>query len=169
MSGLVVQLDYAVKSADTPTEGQFNQWAKTLNEHVEYSGNICVRIVSSEEMRLLNSQFRGKHGLTNVLSFEADNSDIPAQALHENDDLRDFLGDIAICAEVVATESRDQNKRIEAHWAHLFVHGVLHLCGYDHVEDSDATLMEDLETQTLLAMGYAAPYCDNNQIKTRVS
>lgn len=169
MSGLAVQLDCAVSSADTPTEAQFNQWTKTLNACVEQSGNICVRIVSGEEMRQLNAEYRGKQGLTNVLSFEADTSDMPLQALQENDELRDLLGDIAICADVVRTESRAQNKPLEAHWAHLFVHGVLHLCGYDHIDESDATLMEDLETQILLAMGYAAPYCDINEITTRVS
>ena len=157
MSSLAVQLDYAVNSADTPTEAQFNQWTKTLNACVEHSGNICVRIVSGEEMRQLNTEYRGKQGLTNVLSFEADTSDMPLQVLQENVELRDLLGDIAICADVVRTESRAQNKPLEAHWAHLFVHGVLHLCGYDHIDESDATLMEDLETQILLAMGYAAP------------
>lgn len=169
MSGLAVQLDYAVNSKDTPTAAQFHQWTKTLNECVEYTGNICVRIVSSEEISQLNTEFRGKQGLTNVLSFEADTSDIPSQVLQENDELRDWLGDIAICADVVASESRVQDKPAEAHWAHLFVHGVLHLCGYDHIDDSDARLMEDLETQILLAMGYAAPYCDINEITTRVS
>lgn len=164
-----MQLDYAVKSSAIPTELQFRRWTETLNDHVECSGNACVRIVSSEEMKQLNSQFRGKPGLTNVLSFEADNSDIPTQVLQENDNLREFLGDIAICADVVSTESHAQNKPMEAHWAHLFVHGVLHLCGFDHIEDADAILMENLETQILLSMGYAAPYCDNNEIKTRVS
>ncbi len=169
MSALAVQLIEAVDDEDTPTSSQFNQWAKTLSEHLELSGNVCVRIVSSEEMQQLNQQFRGKHGLTNVLSFAADNSDLPPQALSENDSLRDFIGDIAICADVVATESRAQNKAITAHWAHLFIHGVLHLRGYDHIEDAEATVMEDLETQVLLAMGYAAPYHDNDEIKTRVS
>ncbi|MFK7731029.1 MAG: rRNA maturation RNase YbeY [Pseudomonadales bacterium] len=169
MSRLVVSIIDAGGSTNVPTEAQFDQWTKALSQQLDHTGNICVRIVSSEEMEQLNSQFRGKQGLTNVLSFEADHSDIPMQVLNGNDDLRDFLGDVAICADVVAAESRAQNKLIEAHWAHLFVHGVLHLCGYDHMEDSEATLMEGLETQILLAMGYAAPYGNNNEIKTRVS
>ncbi|MEM8497317.1 MAG: rRNA maturation RNase YbeY [Pseudomonadota bacterium] len=169
MNGLAVQLDYSVNTTDTPSEALFQQWTNTLNECVACCGNICVRIVSSEEMSQLNAKFRDKQGLTNVLSFEADTRNIPPQVLLENEELRDLLGDIAICADVVASESIAQNKLKEAHWAHLFVHGVLHLCGYDHIDDSDATVMENLETQILLAMGYAAPYCDINEITTRVS
>lgn len=174
MSRLRVQLDYAVNDQSAPSERQFDRWTTILGDHVEQQGNIGIRIVSTVEMTQLNRQFRGKEGATNVLSFEADISDIPLQVVNENDDLRDFMGDIAICADVVLLESHAQNKPIEAHWAHLFVHGVLHLCGYDHVEDSDAKVMEDLETQILLAMGYMAPYrdnlnCDNSEITTRVS
>ncbi len=169
MNTLSVQVDYATDSSDIPAESQFVRWAAAIQEHLEYGGTLCVRIVAADEMARLNNCYRGKQGLTNVLSFEADYGKLSAQILDENEDLRYFLGDIAICADVVNSESRAQNKQVEAHWAHLFVHGVLHLCGYDHEQDSDAEIMEALETKLMLELGYSAPYYAYDEIKTRVS
>jgi probable rRNA maturation factor len=100
-------------------------------------------------VRSLNSQYRNQDKPTNVLSFPAD---LPAEL-----ELPD-LGDIIICAEIVEQEAATQKKSLKSHWAHMTVHGILHLLGYDHINDSDATKMEALETQILLKLGFIAPY-----------
>lgn len=113
--------------------------------------SLTIRIVDREESRSLNRQFRGKDKPTNVLSFPSQIPDFAEQ---------DYLGDLAICASVVAAEALDQDKDEDAHWAHMLVHGVLHLHGYDHIESSEAEEMEALETRILTAMGLPAPYAD---------
>ncbi|TQV68232.1 rRNA maturation RNase YbeY [Exilibacterium tricleocarpae] len=110
---------------------------------------LSVRIVGADESRRLNRQYRGRDKPTNVLSFPADlPPDLPLP----------LLGDLVVCAPVVIAEARDQGKPVEAHWAHMLVHGTLHLLGYDHVADADALVMEDLETRILLDLHYPAPY-----------
>ena len=110
---------------------------------------ISVRLVDREEMSQLNETYRGKKGPTNVLSFHADLP--PELALP-------LLGDIVICAPVVAAEAAEQGKSASAHWAHMTVHGTLHLLGYDHVEEEDAVSMEALESTILSQMDYDCPY-----------
>jgi len=119
-------------------------------KQTDSAGSICLRIVSGEEMRSLNEQYRGKNKLTNVLSFPADLDSLP-----ENLSL---LGDIAICAQVVKFEAKQQNKSEQHHWAHLTVHGVLHLLGYDHQNDTDAKDMETLEIEILSSLDVPDPY-----------
>lgn len=108
---------------------------------------VTLRIVDEAESALLNSTYRHKHGATNVLSFAFD-----AQAAG------DYLGDIVVCAPVVAREARLQGKPVQAHWAHMVVHGILHLLQYDHSNPAEASIMERLETRLLAEVGYPDPY-----------
>ena len=111
---------------------------------------VTIRIVNTAESRRLNRQWRGKDKPTNVLSFPA--GDLPDEA-----DERE-LGDLVICAPVVAREAREQGKPAKAHWAHMVAHGVLHLLGFDHERERDANVMEALEIRLLHRLGYANPY-----------
>lgn len=139
---LVVQ--YATASSDVPTRPQFRRWVKaTLMQDAE----IVLRIVDESEGRELNQQFRQKDYATNVLTFTYD-------------DTQPLTGDIVLCAPVVSTEAQVQNKSLFAHYAHLTVHGVLHLQGYDHIDDAEAVHMEQLETQILAGLGYDDPYIE---------
>lgn len=115
------------------------------------SAEITLRIVDGKEMAKLNETYRQKKGLTNVLSFpfttpDEVKLDIP------------ILGDIVICAEVVSREAEEQNKTPESHWAHMIIHGVFHLLGYDHAETREAEIMESLETEIMQQLGYNNPY-----------
>lgn len=134
-----------------PDEDDIRRWiGAALAGHREgRDTEVCVRLVDSEEMTALNSRYRGKNGPTNVLSFP---SDLPAELELP------LLGDIVICAPVVAREAAEQHKATGAHWAHMTVHGTLHLLGYDHIEDSDAALMEALETRILATLDIPCPY-----------
>ena len=111
--------------------------------------NVTVRIVDEEEMTELNQRYRHKTGSTNVLSF-------PYEKLPSVE--TNFLGDIVVCAPVVEREAREQNKTQLSHWAHMVVHGALHLQGYDHENDEQAAEMERLETSILMQLGFPAPY-----------
>ena len=110
---------------------------------------LLIRLVGYEESRSLNSRYRNIDKATNVLSFSAD---LPAEV-----ELC-LLGDIVICAPLVASEAADQGKPLKSHWAHLTIHGVLHLLGYDHLGDEEATQMEALEIGILGALGFLNPY-----------
>ncbi|MEM8767668.1 MAG: rRNA maturation RNase YbeY [Pseudomonadota bacterium] len=111
---------------------------------------VCLRIVDTDESRYLNETYRGKDKATNVLSFPAD------IALPEGETR--ILGDIAICDSVVRAEAEAQRKPLEAHYAHMVVHGMLHLYGYDHEDPKDADAMEDIEREVLGRLGFADPY-----------
>lgn len=135
-------LQIATKMAEIPSKNLFKKWAQsTLRVDTE----VTIRIVDEAEGRALNLAYRNKDYATNVLTF----------ALAEEPHL---LGDIVICAPIVAKEAAEQGKTIEAHFAHLTVHGILHLHGYDHEIEAQATLMEAIEIQTLSKLGYANPY-----------
>lgn len=112
-------------------------------------GEVVVRAEDAAGMARLNADFRGKEGPTNVLSFPAD---LPAGPWEP------ALGDLVVCPEVVAREAAEQGKAEEAHWAHMVVHGSLHLLGYDHQEAAEAEIMEDLERRILAELGYGDPY-----------
>jgi probable rRNA maturation factor len=118
----------------------------------DYDTEVSVRIVDADEMRALNRKYRGKDQPTNVLSFPAgEATGLPA-------DMPVPLGDIVICAGVVRDEAAGQEKPLAAHWAHMLVHGTLHLLGYDHETESEAAEMEALESRILSAEGLADPY-----------
>jgi probable rRNA maturation factor len=135
-------VQYASSQTNTPTSTQFRKWAKAA---IRVNTEVTIRVVDEAEGRELNSTYRGKDYATNVLTFP----------LTEEPHL---MGDIIICAPVVAAEALAQNKTLEAHYAHLTVHGILHLHGYDHEIDAQAELMESLETAIVTKLGYPNPY-----------
>ena len=120
------------------------------------TANLTIRVVGTAESRVLNRTWRGKDKPTNVLSFPS--GDFVADKLVAPVFGEALLGDLAICAPVVAREAREQDKPAKAHWAHMVVHGVLHLLGYDHENDRDAEAMEAREVAILRRFGYADPY-----------
>ncbi len=132
-----------------PDTHQISFWANTVLNSQNVNGEVTVRIVTREEITLLNENYRHKPGPTNVLSFPADLPDIIDLPL---------LGDIVLCAEVIDFEAKNQHKAAPAHWAHMVVHGILHLLGFDHTTDTEAKQMETLETKILSGLGYANPY-----------
>lgn len=151
---LIIDVQFASDSPHLPSEEQLKLWANAALENHKQEAELSVRIVDAEESQQLNHQYRQKDKPTNVLSFPAD--------FPEELNLP-LLGDLVICAPVVEQEAAEQNKTLEAHWAHMMVHGVLHLLGYDHIDDSDANEMESLETRILTAVGFPAPYADDTQ------
>ena len=140
------------ENASIPPEKQFIAWLRIISQHIEIKEkNITIRLVDEAESQAFNKQYRGKERPTNVLSFP---SQLPADLDAE------YLGDIVICAPVVEREAREQNKTNLAHWAHMLVHGILHLQGYDHILDSQAREMERLEKEIIVDMGYTDPYVE---------
>lgn len=134
-----------------PSKSLLRLWAlETLAQNLP-RGKVTLRIVDVEEMTELNTQYRHKSGPTNVLSF-------PIELPKDIEVKTPLLGDIVICAEVVNKEAGEQNKDQNAHWAHMIVHGVYHLLGYDHENDTDAEDMEAREIATLDTLGFANPY-----------
>lgn len=115
---------------------------------------LSVQLLGKQSMQALNRQYRQKDAPTNVLSFE---SGMPALQQADGKWLLQ-LGDLVFCPELIATEALEQNKSLRDHWAHLLVHGTLHLCGFDHQEPAQATLMESLEIQILSGSGIPDPY-----------
>jgi probable rRNA maturation factor len=131
-----------------PPEQQFEQWIAAALQESYNRLEQTIRIVGEAESRELNSRYRGKASATNVLAFPGDNELLDY----------DCLGDLVICAPIVAAEAALQNKRVEAHWAHLVVHGMLHLQGFDHQNEVDTRQMEALEIKILEGLGYNNPY-----------
>lgn len=149
--GLRLSLD--IQRASTahgqPGDAALRRWARAALAGLDGSYALTLRLVDTQESAALNGTYRRKSGPTNVLSF-------PCEA---QPGLRTrLLGDVVICAPVVEREAREQAKMPHAHWAHMVVHGVLHLRGYDHLTDVDAGAMETLETETLSRLGYPDPY-----------
>lgn len=134
---------------DVPGDEQFERWAEAAAHGAPAGSSMVIRIVDEGEARNLNHRFRGKEAATNVLSF-------PAEAPPGYD--WNHLGDLVICAPVVAREAAEQGKAPADHWAHLVVHGVLHLLGHDHQHDEEAEAMEALEVRVLAGLGVADPY-----------
>ncbi len=145
----VIDLQVAISDDSLPTEASFRQWVTATLPPDKIQSELTIRIVGLEESRQLNAQYRHKDAPTNVLSFPSD-PDLPLEIA--------FLGDLVVCAPVVAQEAFDQNKDLDAHWAHMIVHGVLHLLGYDHIEPTEAEIMESLETSILVGLNFHCPY-----------
>jgi probable rRNA maturation factor len=142
MPKLMMDVQFATEVATLPTINQFKRWARAaLRVDIE----ATLRIVDEVEGRQLNREYRGKDYATNVLTF----------LLMEEPHL---MGDIVLCAPVVVREANEQHKLTEAHYAHLVVHGILHLHGYDHETEPEAELMEMLETEIVTKLGYPDPY-----------
>ena len=147
-----LELDFQLACDDVqgiPAAGVIAGWARAALAGQREQAVLSIRVVGAEEGKALNLEYRGKDYATNVLSFPAE---IPAYVELP------LLGDIVICAPVVTAEAVGQGKGLEAHWAHLLVHGVLHLLGYDHTEDSEAELMEARERAILAGLGFTDPY-----------
>jgi len=145
---------------DLPTEMQFQSWVTAALKQQLEDAEVCIRIVSSQESQQLNRTYRDKDKPTNVLSFPFE---VP-EGVPLN-----LIGDLVICAEVVTKEACEQNKPIFDHWAHMVVHGCLHLIGFDHINDADAEEMEKLERQILATLDIADPYRDDNTIRNKTS
>lgn len=153
----MINLDFQVEfeAKDLPSFEQFNLWVETALDGIKQDADLSVVIVSPEESQSLNSEFRGKDKPTNVLSFPFE---MPEELAGLDDAMANLLGDLIICAPVVETEAKEQNKPLEHHWAHMVVHGCLHLCGYDHIKDDEAEIMEDLERKILQRLDIPDPY-----------
>lgn len=148
---VTIELQNASGLRRLPAKRDFTQWASLALNAVEIAGtkaSLSIRLVDETESAALNLHFRHKAGPTNVLSFP-----VP-----ENLTVAGQLGDLAICAQVVEREAREQGKTPTAHWAHMVVHGVLHLVGYDHEDDTEAREMEALEIRILEQLEIANPY-----------
>lgn len=150
MGKMIIDLQMACEQeSDLPTAEQIEQWATAAVQPQSDEVEMTVRIVDEAESHALNLNYRGKDRPTNVLSFPfecPDEVELP------------LLGDLVICRQVVEREAQEQDKPVMAHWAHMVVHGSLHLLGYDHIEDDEAEEMESLETQIMTGLGFADPY-----------
>nr|WP_315543763.1 rRNA maturation RNase YbeY [uncultured Aggregatibacter sp.] len=150
MGKMIIDLQIACEQeTGLPTAEQIEQWATAAVQPKSDEVEMTVRIVDEAESHALNLNYRGKDRPTNVLSFPfecPDEVELP------------LLGDLVICRQVVEREAQEQDKPVMAHWAHMVVHGSLHLLGYDHIEDDEAEKMESLETQIMTGLGFADPY-----------
>jgi probable rRNA maturation factor len=161
---LVVSVQLANSRRGVPHARSLDRWAKAAFAHhprARRAGDaaLTVRVVGAAESRRLNRTWRGKDKPTNVLSFPA--GPLPAASSRGQRGAATEpqpIGDLAICAPVVAREAREQGKPVPAHWAHMVVHGVLHLLGYDHENERDAAIMEAREVRILAQFGYPDPY-----------
>jgi probable rRNA maturation factor len=148
---VTLHVGYAVARTGLPSAASFRRWVEAAlrGARRRKPAELAIRIVDADEGRTMNRHYRGKDHATNVLSFPAE---LPAGVRMP------LIGDLAICAPVVRREAREQGKSAHAHWAHLTVHGTLHLLGYDHLDERDAEVMEALETRILAGLGMADPY-----------
>jgi len=144
-----IEIQYATEINDLPEEGLIKKWVNSsLNGYIE-NAELTIRIVDKAEGAQLNEKWRNAQGPTNVLSF-------PYSDLNET--TKSIQGDIVICAPVILREAAEQKKSVDAHWAHIIVHGILHLLGYDHDNENDANKMESLETSILGKLKIPDPY-----------
>ena len=152
---LELDLQVASEAADLPSEADFRNWCELALRQRSNDSELTIRVVDEAEGRELNKTWRHKDYATNVLSFPAD---VP-------DELLDIplLGDLVICAPVVTREAAEQGKPALAHWAHLVIHGCLHLLGYDHIDDAEAEEMESLEQELLAELGHPDPYAADEE------
>lgn len=154
---MTVDIEYqnATAVTDLPAREEFQRWAEAaLSGHRQFA-ELTIRLVDEGESRQLNREFRGQDKPTNILSFPVDIPVIVGSNL---------LGDLVICAPVVQQEAVAQGKHLRAHWAHMVVHGVLHLLGLDHRTDQEAAAMERVEIKILVKLGFGDPYLDNNPL-----
>ena len=152
---LDVSVSYAAPRAGLPAAVSFRKWVAAALQGRIREADLAVRIVGAKEGRALNRHYRGKDHATNVLSFPADIADgvkLPKGVVMP------LLGDVVLCAPVVAREAKEQKKPLAAHYAHLTVHGALHLLGWDHQDPREAECMEQLEREILAGLGIGDPY-----------
>jgi probable rRNA maturation factor len=149
IASVTVDIDNACDAMNIPDDSTVQRWIATALVGLRQRAYVSIRIVDEQESAELNHQYRHKNYATNILSFP---SDLPE---HYEPPL---LGDLAICAAVVQREAAEQHKSPDAHWAHMLVHGTLHLLGFDHIDDSDAAIMEAREITILHQLGFNDPY-----------
>ena len=152
---LDVAVGYAVPRKGVPAANSFRRWVAAALDGRIREADLAIRIVGSKEGRALNHHYRGKDYATNVLSFPAE---IAEGVKMPKGVKMPLLGDLVICAPVVAREAKEQKKPLTAHYAHLTVHGALHLLGWDHEDEREAEAMEQLEREILAELGIADPY-----------
>lgn len=149
---LLIEIQHA-STLKAPEAVLINRWAAlAAAEHLQKcheDQELAIRIVDPDESQQLNFQYRQKNKPTNILSFPFEA--IPGVSFP-------LLGDLIICAPIVSKEAETQQKTLESHWAHMIIHGVLHLLGYDHIEESEAEKMENIEVKLMAELGYANPY-----------
>ena len=146
---IILDLQQASSASDLPTEAELLRYLQAAVSPFQADAEVTIRIVDETESQQLNFDYREKDKPTNVLSFPFQcppGIELP------------LLGDLVICAQVVAREAQEQQKNLQAHWAHMVVHGSLHLLGFDHINDADAEEMEAEEIQILQELGFANPY-----------
>jgi len=146
---ITLDVQNASISTQTPDESLIESWVGPVLARFKNTSELTIRIVDEKEGTELNEKWRKSNGATNVLSFPIDGIEEKAP---------DYIGDIVICAPVVEKEATQQDKSLSAHWAHMVVHGTLHLLGYDHTEEKEAEIMESLETDILEKLGFDDPY-----------
>jgi probable rRNA maturation factor len=155
---LELDLQIASQASRLPSAAQFRTWCEAALRQRTADSELTIRLVDEGEGRELNRTYRQRDYATNVLSFPADLPDeldgIPLLDIP-------LLGDLVICVPVVEREAGEQHKSLDAHWAHLVIHGCLHLLGYDHLEDAEAEEMEALERALLAELGHPDPYADD--------
>lgn len=149
--GYKINLQIASKNKNIPKKDLLKRWAITTLQPFKITAEVTLRIVDEEESALLNKTYRNKEASTNVLSFPFEG---PAELKLK------LLGDMVICAPVVEKEATEQGKELMSHWAHMVVHGLLHLLGYDHIKAVDAGKMETEEKKLLKELGFSDPYCE---------
>jgi len=137
-------------TTEAPPKKQIQAWVDATLGPDYPDTELCIRIVDPEESEALNTKYRDKDKPTNVLSFPFEMEDLELESK--------ILGDLVVCAEVLHEEAAAQGKALEAHWAHMIVHGTLHLLGYDHQSDAEALVMETREIEILKEFGYDNPY-----------
>lgn len=144
-----VEVQRACAASGVPPPATLVKWAEAALDGRSDGTRMTVRVVDEAEGARLNERYRGRSGPTNVLAFGFDAPEVPSVGI---------LGDVVVCAPVAAREAVEHSKRLDAHWAHLVVHGTLHLLGYDHDEPGSAREMEALEREILHRLGYPDPY-----------
>jgi len=143
-----IDIQYATAKTAVPGPVKLRKWARLGLADIRDEAVMTIRIVGKKESAALNKAWRGMNKPTNVLSFPAgDNPLMP-----------ELLGDIVLCADVIADEATQQDKRPDAHWAHMVIHGILHLAGYDHIKPRDAKKMEPVEISKLASLSFPNPY-----------
>ena len=149
----VIDIQIASQSKKIPAQEQFQYWVDAILTNSTENSEIVIRIVDEPEMIQFNEQYRNKKGSTNILSFPFD---MPVGIKS------DLLGDLLVCAPIVEKEALLQNKALEHHWSHMIIHGVLHLLGYDHIDNDEAEEMEALEINILQTVNIENPYQERN-------
>jgi probable rRNA maturation factor len=151
---LDLQVEVEVEGVPVPALADVRRWVVAALEGRRQRAELTLRVVGEAEARALNLRFRGQDRATNVLSFPFD----APPGIDPVDPIHDLLGDLVICADLVQREAVEQGKAVAAHWAHLVVHGVLHLLDYDHLNEAEAAEMEGLESAILGGLGFPPPY-----------